>query len=287
MPYNILVPTDSSETAGKAFGYALNIASRSKATIYLYHVYSPVESPFIETVEIRRDYNMTNEELLMAELHRLRATWKAAYPDVNIVTVLGRSPLVNSMMQFVKDKEIDLIVMGTQGATGIRKVVVGSIAGRILDRTSVPLLLVPERFEWRQPEKLVLATNYNEEDIIAMKLSGWLASLFDASIEVVHLPDVNGDSQETEKSFRRYVDELTVQAPGVSLKSNILSTYSVFDTLETLHEQIPYDVLVMVKHKKKFLNRLFMESCTKHMAYLTWHPLLVIPANEVVDATAQ
>ena len=74
MPYNILVPTDSSETAGKAFGYALNIASRSKATIYLYHVYSPVESPFIETVEIRRDYNMTNEELLMAELHRLRAT---------------------------------------------------------------------------------------------------------------------------------------------------------------------------------------------------------------------
>src|SRR5690606_5025877 len=100
------------------------------------------------------------------------------------------------------------------------------------------------------------------------------------SIEVVHLPDMDEDSEKAERSFRRYVDELAMHAPGVRLRSTVLATYSVTETLDTLHEHIPYDVLVMVRHKKKFLERFFMESCTKHMAYLTWHPLLVIPTND-------
>lgn len=281
MSYNILVPTDFSSTAEKAFLYALDIASKCAGTVFLYHVHTPLESPFIETVEVRREYNLENQQSLMNDLHALRSKWAQKYQGAKVITVLGRSPLVGSVLKFTEDHNINLVVMGTQGASGLKKVIIGTIAARMIEKSTVPLLLVPERFEWREPKNVVLATDYDRADIAALKVSAGLAQQYDAFIEVVHLADMFTDREQMQITFDKYIAGLKMKFPKLKFAASLMYVQFITDALETLHQYMPYDILVMVKHKRKFLEQIFMKSATKHMAYLTWKPLLVIPVKEV------
>ena len=275
----ILVPTDFSPTAEKAFRYALELAAQSQGKIFLFHVYTPVESPFIETVEVRREYNLEREQALMHDLHLLRDQLQPEYPQVPVTVVLARSPLVQSTLQFCRENDIDLLVMGTQGASGLKKVLLGTIAARMLEKTEVPLLLVPEEFEWLRPRQLVLATTLPQLDLTALSVASQLADYFDARITAVHL--VAGEVEELEKvqdEFSRHTQQLSLELEVPSLSGKVLRNWSISEGLETLHEEVPYDLLVMVKRKKTFLQYFYQDSLTQHMAYLTRLPLLVIPA---------
>jgi len=59
-----------------------------------------------------------------------------------------------------------------------------------------------------------------------------------------------------------------------------LKTTEVTDTMEKLDDEIRHDVLVMIRRKKDFLEKLFAESLTKNMAYIFTRPLLIVPEEE-------
>lgn len=280
MSLNILVPTDFSATADKAFLYALNLVSRSGGAIYLYHVYDPIENPFIETVQSRGDFNLENERELMRSLHNLRAKWEKDFAGVKVVTVLGRSPMVGSILKFTADKQIDIIVMGTQGATGLRKVLVGTMASRMLERATVPVLFIPEKFEWTRPVKIIMATNFYDSDVTALKMASGIARIFEADIEIVHIADLSVGDNNSKVDLKDYVSGLQEKIPGIKVTSDIIEAESVPDALETLHQRKPYDILVMSRHQRKFFEQIFSGSQTKNMACLTTFPLLVIPVGK-------
>ena len=280
MAFKILVPTDFSLTAEKALRYALDIASRCNGVVYLLHVHSPLESPFIETVEIREDYNIGIQQELMAQLHSLRSKWQEEFSNVEIIVALARSPLVHSIISFSQNNAIDLIVMGTQGTSGIRKVIIGTIAVRILGKTTLPLLLIPERFEWRTPGKIIVAVNALSEGHLSLTLVARLAEMYQASTEVIQISEPGEDNTTKNIDLKKYIDRQKLEFPALHLTSACIPAYSAIDTLEKLHEIHPYDLLVMIRHKRTILQRFYLESFTKHMAYLTWHPLLIVPQKD-------
>ena len=280
MAFKILVPTDFSLTSEKALRYALDIASRCNGVVYLLHVHSPLESPFIETVEIREDYNIEVQQELMAKLHTLRSKWQEEYSNVEIIVALARSPLVHSIISFSQNNAVDLIVMGTQGTSGIRKVIIGTIAVRILEKATLPLLLIPERFEWRIPNKIIIATDAQSKDHLPLTFVAQLAEMYLAATEVIQISEPGEDNITKNTDLKKYIDQQKHKFPNLHLTSACIPAYSVIDTLEKLHEIHPYDLLVMIRHKKTILQRFYLESFTKHMAYLTWHPLLIVPQKD-------
>jgi nucleotide-binding universal stress UspA family protein len=275
----ILVPTDFSPTAEKALRYALQIATKSGGEVFLFHVYTPIESPFIETVEIRQEYNLENEKKLMKSLDELREKMLAEVELAKITIVLARSPLVGSFLKFTRDKDINLIVMGTHGASGLKKMLVGTLASRILEKTSVPLMLIPEGYEGSIPKKIVFTTHYQKEDIPALKFVGRLSRLFYSTITVVNIQNEAQENPEhTQEVFNQYIKDLKI-ATGESSLQCLLLKGPVSETLDHLQEKIPYDILVMEKRKKSFWERFFEENLTSHLAFLTKFPLLVIPSE--------
>ena len=87
----ILVPTDFSPTAEKAFRLALNIASKSKGTIILYYVYTPVEkSTSIALNEKSKESNIQTEAKLMKRLERTKKKVMANGMDVPVSTEVGK-----------------------------------------------------------------------------------------------------------------------------------------------------------------------------------------------------
>ena len=277
----ILVPTDFSPTAERALRVALDISSKSKGTVILYHVYTPVgKSTSIGMEKTRKQYDTQTENNLVKRLQRCKKKVMGNGMDVPVSTVVGRSPIINNILGFVEDNHIDLIVMGTQGASGLKKVIVGSVAARLIEKSDIPVLLVPEKFEWKEPEQIVFATNYQKTDRQALTLVLGLATLYNTGVTVLHFLSAYTteiEKEKKQKGFDTYAYALQREFNESKLEFHLLNTSSVTKTMENLDKKFPYDMLAMVRRKKSFPERFFLKSFTQNMAYVTRKPLLVVP----------
>lgn len=279
----LLVPTDFSPTSARAFQYSLELASRTGGTVVLYHIFEPAEAKMVDHETSRTAYNEQLETNLMKELNRLAHRFQSDYPNVMVSTVLGRTPLTDNILGFAEHHHIQLIIMGTQGASGLTKTLMGTVASRITEKAAIPVLLIPESYEWQLPATMILATDYQPADKTALPFLVQLSQIFHASVTVLRLVNghaTNDDLQREQTRFEEYASELKHGMGEQELNFQLIKTSSVSETLEKLDDEIPYDLLVMVRRKKNFLQRFFFESFTRNMAYLTRFPFLMVPAEE-------
>lgn len=276
----ILVPTDFSPTAEKAFRFALELAQMGKATVILYHTYLRVKSTLVGTKKTKKLYNSQNEVNILKRLQRLSKKVTADATEVPVSTFVGRSPLIGNMLGFAAHNHIDLIVMGTQGLGGLKKTIIGSVAARVVEKSNLPVLLVPEKYKPEVVKHFVFATNYHPTDKQALTLVAAMAKLYNANISVLHYLSVYTAESEKAKEkndFYSYAFSLQRQFNKSKMKFDLMESSSITETMERLDKKFPYDVMVMVRRKKSFLERFFIKSFTQHMAYVTKKPLLIVP----------
>lgn len=275
----ILVPVDFSPTSKKAFRYAVDIAAKSGGTVILYHLFKPLKYSELGDPKIVREENNRLEANNLKRLQRLKnKVLTDAKADITVSTLVGRIPVLNNILGFVEHNHIDLIVMGTQGATGLKKITVGSTTAKVMERSEIPVLLVPEKFVWKKPEKILFTTTICKSDNKAFPVLLNFANLYDAQITVVNLRDPHqlyGFKEKEEFEMYAYSVQRTFDHSDIQFRQ--LDTFSVAKTMENLYDEIPYDILVMARRKMDSVSRFFQKSFTKKMAYITTQPLLIVP----------
>lgn len=277
----ILVPTDFSATAEKAFRFALDIACKAKGAIILYHVYTAVESPFIDTEKKRMQYNREKENNVLLQMESLKKKVMTENTLVPVASIVGRSPLIDSIIDMATNNQADLIVMGTQGASGLKKTIIGSVAARVMRKAPVPVLLVPEKFEWKEPGKIVFTSNFGQGDKEALGIALNYADLYKSAVTVAHLYNVYAQEEEKEKiNFNTYAFALQRTFQEHKLSFELIESISIPETMEQLEQQLPYDLLVMVRRKKGFMEKFFVRSFTRNMACISSKALLIVPATK-------
>src|SRR5262249_13389585 len=151
--------TDFSEFSSRALDYALGIASRYKSRLHLFHCIDPTPYSFADPgeVQIARDDAQSELERLVSDHGRQgRANNFAG----RVVVEAGSLPAI--LFRAMGDLELDLIVVGTHGRTGWRKLVMGSVAEAVLSQASCPVLSVGPcsnrtRIQEFGPENILLA----------------------------------------------------------------------------------------------------------------------------------
>jgi nucleotide-binding universal stress UspA family protein len=138
-PYrNILVPTDGSERAGDALDRALTLAEHAGATV---HVLSVVD---VGSVGIEGysgvDALVEGAEETVADA---AATAEAAGVE-SVEAVEVGSSAARGIRAYADENDVDLVVMGTQGRTGVERYLLGSVAERTVRTSSIPVLTVPD-----------------------------------------------------------------------------------------------------------------------------------------------
>lgn len=276
----ILVPVDFSPTSRKAFRFALQLATATNGAVLLFHVQELLEVPFIANPAERKEYNRQQSARILRQLQQWKQ--KDTTPDskVPVSCLLGKMPVVKSILQAAVDNRADLIIMGTQGATGIQRVVVGSVAARLAEQATVPVLLVPGRYRLKQPECIAFAGEPGRASIQNLYSALQLAQPFGAQLHLVHLVQKEDDpvqQQKENEALHTYVTDLQKQLRYKSITAVGIRTTNLVHTLEHLPRKVAYDVLVMVRRNKTYLQRLYLKSFTKSMAYITTRPLLIVP----------
>jgi nucleotide-binding universal stress UspA family protein len=139
----VLVPVDFSGSARKALEYGLAFAEQFQASLALLHVIElsflgsglgEIEVPLLET-ELRQNAGQ--------QLDRLVAEVIGNRVPCETEVAVGRP--WQEITEAAKAREVDLIVMGTHGYTGLRHVVMGSTAERVVRHAACPVLVVRER----------------------------------------------------------------------------------------------------------------------------------------------
>lgn len=277
----ILVPIDFSPTSVKALNFAVYLAARVRGSIMTYHLITPETVNTIGTYDDVKTINEQKESNNLKRLQRLCKKVNAAYPRVSISAVVGRKPVTNNILKFANENHADLIVMGTQGASGLQRVTVGSIAARVLTKSDIPVLLVPEKYVSGSVKNIVFTTNFEDADRYAFPFLFELAGHLNALVTIVNLttPDAR-NMEETEENIESYGYVLQREYSNARMRFKQLKTTSISKTMENLHKEVPYDLLVMARRKLNRVSRIFRQSFTKKMACVTKLPVLIIPVKE-------
>ena len=182
----ILVPCDFSKQAINAYRYALDIAAQSKGTIHLLHV---IELPVLHDTVLMPVLNF-EEELLkelkeksIKEFKKIKDKYSADGVKVSFDVKFGG---VTRMIQdYIKEKSIDLVIMGSHGASGVREFLIGSNAEKMVRNSPVPVLVLKDYY--KGPIKKIVFPNTldteNQEDLLT-KLKA-LQNFFKAHVYIV------------------------------------------------------------------------------------------------------
>ncbi|QDV51906.1 universal stress protein [Gimesia fumaroli] len=145
---NILVPTDFSEFGEQALLYGCELAKRFDAKLHLLNVVQDAVAMFPEP-------NMMGTSMndLVSDMQNLAKKQLEEMPglpgteDLEVVREVRVGPAFLEIIRYAKQAEIDLIVIGTHGRTGIKHMLLGSVAEKVVRKAPCPVLTVshPER----------------------------------------------------------------------------------------------------------------------------------------------
>ncbi len=158
---NILHATDFSESSARALTYALGIAARYAATLHLFHCIDP--TPYNMAAP---DAVQTACEAAWRDIDRLKSDLRSRglAKDVEVKLRVEAGDLPTVLPEIARDLDLGLIVVGTHGRTGWRKMVLGSVAEIVVDHAPCPVLTVGpstdrNRLEQFGPESIVFASD--------------------------------------------------------------------------------------------------------------------------------
>ena len=182
----ILVPCDFSKPAINAYRLALDIAKQSKGTIHLLHV---IELPVMHDTVLMPVLNF--EQQLLDDLKvsaderfsQLKTTHKAE--GVKVVCKVEYGPVSKMIRDYITQESIDLVMMGSHGASGARELFVGSNAEKIVRSSPVPVLVIKDYY--KGPIKNIVFPNTLEtekQQDLTMKVKA-LQDFFKAHLHIV------------------------------------------------------------------------------------------------------
>ncbi|HEX9879756.1 MAG TPA: universal stress protein [Candidatus Binatia bacterium] len=142
----ILFATDFSRSSKRAFDAALEMAKQNRAELTIFHA---LAMPIVYTDGEAAPPSLYNRieadarKYAESALARLEAAAKKA--KVKCLTQLRKGAAAQQILRAAKGRRVDLIVMGTQGRTGLSKLLLGSVASRVVSMSDRPVLTVRGR----------------------------------------------------------------------------------------------------------------------------------------------
>ena len=279
----ILVPTDFSKCADKAIDFAVQSAKIVPIEIILLHSFEVKDNMYSDYMGVNREFNVSMLNDAKEKLAELKKNIEET-DGVVVDTFISTNSLYDAITKSVKEKKMDMVVMGTLGASGIKEKLWGSRTAAIIGRSDIPVMVIPIEYEWKKPQNILLATNRFEKEPAILDYLFELAGLYMSRVQVAVFTDEGDDKAITflnhEHKISEYEEYLTDMYNEETLTSAHLTGEDFETTLQNFIRENDIDILVMVTYQNTFWSRIFNPSKTKRMSYHTNIPLLAIPVSK-------
>lgn len=264
----ILVPTDFSEVAKSALKVAVTIAQKANAELHLLHiVHIPVIDPYTpaETINTIKE---EEEKASQQQLAALALEFGQLHPQIHVK--LGFA--VDEIVDFSAEHKIDLVVMGTTGASGLEEALLGSNASSVAERIKVPLLSIPDEMKEFGTKDIVYATDLEGDDLEVLHHLNDLATTMGSNLHLLHVRnnDLPTDAPQPEDLFKAMVTRTGIN----TMTFHEIKNENTAEGITQYIHQHPCDILAMAHQQRGFFAKLFHSSLTKKMVNHSHIPVL-------------
>lgn len=273
---NILVPTDFSENANTAIEYAAELANHTGAKISVVNIYTPSVAKSSIISPLMQDEINAAEKSAQAKLNAIKETVSEQFSSIDCETSFAAGHIVPTIEQLALQLNADMIAMGTQGATGLDKILFGSNTANVIERSSCPVLAIPKETPYRKPTKIILATDFANEELGHIPKLANLAKSLGCEILMTHITTDPEAMQSEEMLKRNFAKRVTDATHYASISYMIKYEEDISRALQTAVNQVDADWIAMLTHHRNFFEKIYNPSMTKAMAYQTKIPLLAL-----------
>ncbi|MDY8134902.1 universal stress protein [Aquimarina sp. 2201CG5-10] len=274
---NILLPTDFSNNSRNAIQYAMEFFKNELCTFYILNVQKA--SRYTTDDLMAAPANTSIHQSVISEvkqkLSRIVEELKSEYGDENYSfhSITDYDIFTDAIKQAVKSKNIDLIVMGTNGATGASEVVFGSNTLNVIRKIDCPVLAIPQGFTFKKPKVILFTLDYGHHfttegiEPLMDTLSKYKSSLRILKIkEDDTITIAEFDDKKHMKNFFKDVNHTFHSIINLPTALAINSFTQIMNV----------DLTALFVPRETFLERFFKGSETSKISYGTRVPLLIM-----------
>ncbi len=273
----ILLPTDFSPISINAIQYASRLFKDISCEFYVLNVF---KIPYLTNEELM-DQNASNLALFEDEMY---ASSKSEMEKLieklpknenhNFQTISDYNLFSLAVEQVVKEKNIELVVMGTKGATGAKEIFMGSNASDVIMRNSCHVIAVPEHNEFKPPKEIVFPTDYLiDYDFKDMAPIINLAEQNEATIRIVHF----SENDELDEDQIQNKTKLNSYLVNVKHSYHTLTNSDFEEGLNCFTQSRGnIDLIAIISRHYGFFERLFFKPKVRALSFHSKIPLFVI-----------
>lgn len=251
----ILVPTDFSEQADAAVEVASQLGKKTNANVTLLHV---VEVPhgvsygsFSATGQVAASSDPSDNVFVMEMLKRAKEKMEGLvnedrFEGVDLHYHIGVGNPFGQIKDMTHEQEIDLVVIGTKGSTGLSEVLIGSNTEKVVRLSEAPVLSVKKAVDISSIKKVVFASSLHQEDA---NLAKHLKALVEVLGAELHLLRVNTPNNfQSDKTTFKNMEVFKEQFGLTSAKDESYSDAIEEDGIIHYAEMIDADLIAMATH---------------------------------------
>src|SRR5688572_10193109 len=264
----IIAPVDFSDASTNALSFAAELSKRASAQLIILNIFEKGEDE-----EESRDK-------LKSVVTDLKKTFG---PDLHCESSVAHGSLVDELKEIIKDQQPDLIVMGTKGASGLKRILIGSNTVNVIAHTKVPVFVIPEvarfeNFNMKGKNRIVLATDLdavdNEDSLEILKEIALL--IVEPLVKVLSVRPKNTDLDYLKRMERKalvslFSPEIEGETATV-FSSDVMSGINYYLTSHT-----DTGLIAMIARDT---GQLIQKHYSREMASHTHLPLLVLHDNK-------
>ncbi len=277
---NILLPTDFSDNAWNAIFTGLKMFETVDCNFILLNTYEPKLANLMgnkskERLGVIYDSLAENSKLqldkTMQYLHKNHVRGNHKFEQVSI-----SNDIEHAIKKLVAERDIDLIVMGTKGATGAKEVFMGSNTVKVIKKVRrCPIIVVPHKYDFKALKTVVFPTDFTHPyDKNELKPLVDLVRLWKAEISILQVAQeytLHDEQKKNLKQLSNRLQEVKHSFHKVEMWNNVA------DATNKFADDNNVELIALIHYPHTFMEKLTREPVIRKIGYHSKVPLMILP----------
>ncbi len=267
----ILVPTDFSIQAENALKVAAQLAKKYDCEIYLLHI---LEIPLQEVDPISSYNNLPEAIYFMKLAHKQFEELKTKdyLKNLTIHETVEVQEIFKGVFHVCKKHDIDLVIMGSNGVSGLKEMLIGSNTEKVVRTSKTPVLVIKNEHKAFKVKDFVFASDFKDESRATYEKAIRFAQILKAKIHLlmVNTPNKFIISEKSESRMKKFAKAFDFS----NYTMNIYNDISIEKGIMNFSQSIKADLIGMSTHGRQGISHFFNGSISEDLVNHAKRPVI-------------
>ncbi|HDZ03441.1 hypothetical protein LCGC14_0266590 [marine sediment metagenome] len=275
---NILIPTDFSDNAWNALLYGISFFKKTHCTFHIVHI-NAINTNSSGEAAMYVSPDLLEKTILAESREKLKLLTKkieqiTLNPKHNFKTQAIYGFLTDQLKDEVKEKNIELIIMGTKGATGLKSVSIGSNTGNVITKVPCTLMAVPEDATYESIKEIGFPSDLNlAYDVTILDTIKDIIFLKNSALRLLYISSKGEKLSQNQLKNKNLLLDFFKETECFF---HLVSGKKIDESVQCFTESRNLDMLIMVAKNLNFLESILFRPTVERISYHTKVPFLVI-----------